>query len=284
MPELAYLNGQIMPLDQARVPVEDRGYQFGDAAYEFVAAGNGRLFAVEAHLDRLERTMRALAFPPLDRNHIREAMFKLHQRAGISRAGIYIQISRGVAPRSHAFPAEAAPQVLMTIRPVPPTPPEHLTEGIGAITVADQRWGRCDIKTVQLLANVLAKQRALDSGAYDAIFIGPDGTVREGTSSNLFIRSAQRLHTHPLTTDILPGITRAVLLDICRREGIEVLERRFDRHALMAADEVMLTGTVTEVLPVTRIDGRIIGDGRPGPMAAQLRAWLEALAADPDGP
>ncbi|MCJ8502956.1 aminotransferase class IV [Desulfatitalea alkaliphila] len=284
MPELAYLNGEIMPLDQARVPVEDRGYQFGDAAYEFVAAVNGRLFAVEAHLDRLERTLLALAFPPLDRNRIREAIFTLHQRAGIARAGIYIQISRGVAPRSHAFPEKTVPQVLMTVRPVPPTPPEHLTRGIAAITLADQRWGRCDIKTVQLLANVMSKQRALDSGAYDAIFIGPDGTVREGTSSNLFIRSGQRLHTHPLTTEILPGITRAVLLDICRREGIEVLERRFDRQEMLAADEVVLTGTVTEVLPVTRIDGHVIGVGRPGPMAARLRAWLEALAADPDGP
>ncbi|MBR9980197.1 MAG: D-amino acid aminotransferase [Desulfatitalea sp.] len=281
MPELAYLNGEIMPIDEARVPIEDRGYQFADAVYEYLASYNGRLFALEAHLDRLEHSLGALAFPALDRNHIRNAILTLHKRAAIARSGIYLQISRGVAPRNHPFPVQAAPQIVMTVRQLHPTPPEYLRDGIRAITVTDSRWSRCDIKTVQLLPNVMAKQRALEAGAQDAIFVSPDGVVREGTASNLFIHAGGRLHTHPLTPAILAGITRAVLIDSCRKQAITVEERFFDLHELMAADEVVLTGTVTEVLPVTQIDGQAIGNGRPGPAAEMLRTQLEALAAGP---
>lgn len=281
MAELAYLNGDIMPIEEARVPIEDRGYQFADAVYEYLASYNGRLFALEAHLDRLEHSLGALAFPALDRTHIRDAILTLHKRAAIARAGIYLQISRGVAPRNHPFPAQAVPQIVMTVRQLSPTPPEYLRDGIRAITVTDSRWSRCDIKTVQLLPNVMAKQRALEAGAQDAIFVSPDGVVREGTASNLFIHAGGRLHTHPLTPAILAGITRAVLIDSCRKQAITVVERFFDRQELMAADEVVLTGTVTEVLPVTQIDGQAIGNGRPGPAAAMLRTQLETLATDP---
>jgi len=278
MPELAYLNGKIMPIEEARVPIEDRGYQFADAVYEYFASYKGRLFAVKEHLDRLETSLRALAFPPISRELLRDAVVGTFQQAGIDRAGVYLQISRGVAPRNHAFPNGAKPQIVITVRQVPDTPKEYLEKGIAAITVTDIRWGRCDIKTVQLLPNVLAKQQALAAGAQDAIFVSPEGIVREGTSSNLFIASDGRLKTHPLTSHILPGITRSVLLDICRKINVAVEEVFFDNNTLLAADEVFITGTVTEVLSVCRIDGQTIGAGKPGPMAARLRKELEACA------
>lgn len=282
MPELAYVNGEIMPIEEALVPIEDRGYQFGDAVYEYLASYNGRLFALEAHLDRLENSLRALGFPPLSREEIRGAILALFQNAGLTRTGIYVQISRGVAPRYHPFPQHSTPQIVMTARQVPHIPPEWIEQGIRTITVPDTRWGRCDIKTVQLLANVLARQRALDAGAHDAIFIGPGEVVREATAANLFMREGERLRTHPLTSAILPGITRAVLLDICRQQGIAVQEAFFNKEALSAADEVFLTGTVIDVLPVIRIDDQAVGGGRPGPMAMALRDRLQARAVSPD--
>jgi D-alanine transaminase len=277
MSELAYLNGKVMPIADAMVPAEDRGYNFGDAVYEFVASYNGRLFCLEAHIDRLERSMRELAFAPLDRGTVKDAIVTLFRQAAIARAGIYIQVSRGVAPRDHAYPAPATPlQFFMTVRPVHEKPPEMRANGAAAITVTDIRWGRCDIKTVQLLPNCMAKQQALKAGAFDAIFVSRDGIVREGTSSNLFIACNGRLVTHPLTERILPGITRQVILAICREERIEVEERFYDRRELASADEVFLTGTITEVLPVTRIDGRAVGDGRVGPLARRLYQCLRA--------
>lgn len=278
MPELAYLNGEIMPIDEARVPVEDRGYQFGDAVYEYLASYKGRLFAVEAHLDRLENSLTALSFPSISRDLVRNAIMTTFSEAAIERAGVYLQISRGVAPRNHAFPDQAAPQIVVTVRHAPEPPEANVREGIRAITVTDIRWGRCDIKSVLLLPNVLAKQQALDAGAQDAIFVSSDDVVRESTSSNLFICKGGRLSTHPLTPHILPGITRAVLIQICREEGIEVDESFFDRQALFSADEVFLSGTVTEVLPVVEIDGQAIGEGRPGLVAKQLLNHLERRA------
>ncbi|MBI5897465.1 MAG: D-amino acid aminotransferase [Desulfobacterales bacterium] len=278
MPELAYLNGKIMPIEEARVPIEDRGYQFSDAVYEYFASYKGRLFAVKEHLDRLENSLRALAFPPIPRELLRDAVLSTFQKAGIERAGVYMQISRGVAPRNHPFPKEAKPQIVITVRQVADTPKEYLEKGIAAITVTDIRWGRCDIKTVQLLPNVLAKQQAIEAGVQDAIFVSPEGIVREGTASNLFIYSNGRLQTHPLSPHILPGITRAVLIDICRKIRVDVEELFFDNNAMVAAEEVFLTGTVTEVLSVCRIDGQTIGAGKPGPMAARLRKELEARA------
>lgn len=168
---------------------------------------------------------------------------------------------------------------MVTVRHAPETPETFVQDGIRAITVTDIRWGRCDIKTVLLLPNVLAKQQALDAGAQDAIFIGGDGVVREGTSSNVFISKGGRLATHPLTPHILPGITRAVLIDICREQGIDVEEAFFDRQSMSEADEVFFSGTVTEVLPVVEIDGRKIGNGKPGPVCGRLRAHLEKRAA-----
>jgi D-alanine transaminase len=283
MPDLAYLNGEIMPIENAVVPIEDRGYQFGDGVYEFIASYAGRLFMLEAHLDRLERSMRELSFDPIPRIEIKAAVEDLLTRSGYPRAGIYIQITRGVAPRNHAFSPKMAPQVILTIREVNEMPFEKRREGIRAITVKDIRWGRCDIKTIQLLANSLAKQKALDSDCDDAIFVSNQKVVREGTSSNLFIVSGGQLTTHPLTDTILPGITRMAVIDICREEALNVDESVFDTDALFGADEVFLTGTVTEVLPVTSIDGKAIGNGNAGPISRRLYEGLRQRALPGSG-
>ena len=278
MPDLAYVNGEIMPIERAVVPIEDRGYQFGDGVYEFVASYEGRLFMLEEHLDRLERSMRELAFDPISRADIRKAILDLFTLSGYQRAAIYLQISRGVAPRNHAITPGMPPQIIMTIRPVEEMPEEKRKNGATAITVQDTRWGRCDTKTVQLLANSLAKQKSLDAGCDDAIFVSDQGIVREGTSSNLFIVSGGRLITHPLTDHILPGITRMVVLSICKEAELEVEESFFDTEALYGSDEVFLSGTVTELLPVVRIDGKSIGNGKVGPVTRHLYDLLRKQA------
>ncbi|MDF1591824.1 MAG: D-amino acid aminotransferase [Desulfobacterales bacterium] len=270
MPELAYVNGTFLPIEKAMVPVEDRGYQFGDAVYEYIASYNGRLFFQEAHLDRLDRSLNALSFPAISKENIREAVNELFHKAALARAGVYIQISRGVAPRNHAFPDAPQAQVVMTVRKVHETDPKLRQAGAVAITVKDFRWGRCDIKTVQILANVLAKQKAVDSGAYDAIFVAENGVVREATSSNVFIVVQGTLVTHPLTENILPGITRAVVLNCAKEMQLETAERFYGIEELYGAEEVFLTGTTTEVLPIVTIDGKTIADGQVGPFSRRL--------------
>jgi len=275
MPELAYVNGEFLPIEKAVVPIEDRGYQFADAVYEGIASYNGNLFYLDAHLDRLERSMQALSFPTISKTEIKKAILELCKRAGIARAFIYLQISRGVAPRNHAFPASAGVQFIMTIRPVNEIPENIKEEGAAVVTTKDIRWGRCDIKTVQLLPNVTAKQRALEAGAHDAIFVAEDGVVREATSSNVFIVVKEKVLTHPLTPRILPGITRAVIIDICKDLDLPMTETFFKVEDLYGADEVFLSGTTTEVLPIVRVDDRAIGSGLAGPVSKRLLAALQ---------
>lgn len=278
MPELAYVNGTVTNIDTARVPIEDRGYQFADAVYEYFITYQGRIFAMQAHLDRLAHSLEALRFPFVDLADLERDLLDLVKRSGISRAGVYLQISRGVAPRNHGFAPDSHPQIVITVRPAGLIPESLRRTGASAITVADTRWGRCDIKTVQLLPNTLAKQQSFESGADDAIFIGPNGQVREGTSSNLFIVRSGQVFTHPLTHEILPGVTRKIVLEICEEQGIALHQTVFDTEQMLAADEVFLTGTVTEVLPVVRIDGKPIGQEKPGPLAPRLQAFLRAKA------
>jgi D-alanine transaminase len=171
-----------------------------------------------------------------------------------------------------------APQIVMTIRAVSELPEKLRTEGAAAITVQDTRWGRCDIKTIQLLSNSLAKQKALDAGCDDAIFVTNQNVVREGTSSNLFMVVDEKLFTHPLTPNILPGITRLAILQICQSEGLQVQETVFETETLYGADEAFLTGTVTEVLPIVRVDEKPIGDGTVGPITRRLYALLRKKA------
>jgi D-alanine transaminase len=274
MPELAYVNGVVGPIEQAVVSVEDRGYQFGDAVYEVIASYNGRLFYLEAHMQRLARSLTALQYTAVDLEALQATVLDLYDQAQLPRAAVYIQVSRGVAPRNHAYDDALTPQIVMTVREIGDMPVEYRQQGVGVMSVPDTRWGRCDIKTVQLLANSMAKQQALDRGLFDAIFVAPDGTVREATSSNVMIVSQGKVITHPLEEIILPGITRSQVLRLAATGTIKTEERYYDIEELYAAQEVLLTGTITEVLPVVRVDDRPIGDGRVGPVARQLLASL----------
>lgn len=278
MPELAYLNGVIRPINETYVPIEDRGYQFGDAVYEFIASYNGKFFCMKEHLDRLEKSMEGLSFPKVDRNFIQNAIDELFEKAGMARAGLYIQISRGVAPRDHAWAKDIKLQIIMTIKKVDELDSKIRKQGIDIITVQDERWSNCDIKTVQILFNAMAKQKAKDQGAFDAIFISKDGIVREGTSSNFFLVKDGGLITHPLTKNILPGITRMVVMDLARNLGIKAEEKFLSKTDLFSAEEAFLTGTVTEILGIKTIDGVPIGKGKPGEITQKLYRALREKA------
>jgi len=276
MPELAYVNGAIGPIEEATVSIEDRGYQFADAVYEVVVSYHGKPFLLDEHLVRLKRSMAGLRFPAVDVAALENEMRHLFEISSIDNAALYLQISRGVAPRNHAYGSRAEPQIVMTIRPAPAIPAEKRAKGYGVITVPDTRWGRCDLKTVQLSSNGMAKQQALDSGADDAIFVGDDSVLREGTSSNLFMVRNNEVVTHPADQRILPGITRQVVIGFCDHLDLPVRFEKTPQSALANVQELFLTGTVTEVLPVVSVDGKVIGDGRPGPVTQKLQQAYRA--------
>ncbi len=278
MPELAYLNGEIRPINETYVPIEDRGYQFGDAVYEFIASYNGKLFCLQEHLDRLQKSMKGLSYPNLDKSFIESAVHELFEKAGMQRAGLYIQISRGVAPRDHAWKKDIKLQIIMTIKKVDEIDPKIRTKGIDIITVQDERWSNCDIKTVQILFNAMAKQKAKDQGAFDAIFVSKDGIVREGTSSNFFIVKDKSVITHPLTKNILPGITRMVIMDLARDLGLKPEEKFFSKTDIFSAQEAFLSGTLTEILGIKTIDDVPIGKGKPGEITLKLYKALREKA------
>lgn len=278
MPDIGYVNGRFSPLSEAVVPVEDRGFQFGDGVYEVIRTYGGRPFQLEAHLARLERSAAELMFAlPLSLADCRRLVQEATTRAAYPECKIYIQITRGVAPRDHQFPADASPTVVITIREMRSLAEAVRRTGVQAITIEDFRWGRCDIKSVNLLANVLARQKAKEAGVFEAIFVR-QGAVLEGSVSNLFIVDHNELVTAPEGPHILSGVTRAVVLELAREAGLRIREQAPAQSALYDADEAFLTGTTVEVLPLVRIDGRSIGSGAPGPVATMLAAQFGKLA------
>ena len=282
MPEIAYVNGEFLPLEQAVVHVEDRGYQFADAVYEFLRTYGGQPFAISEHLQRLFVSLEAISLqhsytaPQLE-GIIREAI----RRAAFPEAMVYLQISRGQAKRHRGIPAHYAPTLVLTVRPLAST--AHLCQtGVKLITVPDQRWARCDIKTVGLLANVLAYQAAQQAGASDAIFCDADGTVHEATAGNIFMVTAGgQLVTPAKSHRLLAGVTRDKLLQAATAAGISTAERRLTRTELLAAAEVILTSSTAEAVPVIAVDGQPIGTGTPGPVAARIYQQFIRLFASP---
>lgn len=272
MPQLAYVDGQYLPTADATVPVEDRGLQFADSIYEVAAILNGRLLDWPEHLVRLRRNLAALfiTLPQSDRalSHIARRLIYL---ARVQDAIIYIQITRGTARRDHVFKPGLRPRLIMTVRRFDfHQRTVQQATGVAVTCVPDQRWGRVDIKTTGLLANVFAKQDARAAGSFEAWLTAPDGMVREGGSTNAYIVKGGTLITHPLSAHILPGIARQSLLRLARAAQIPVEERQFHRDEALGADEALLTSTTAPILPVVRIDGAAVGDGTPGPVAARL--------------
>jgi D-alanine transaminase len=272
----AYVNGRFVPLARARVPVEDRGLQFADGVYEVVKVVRGRAVDLERHLDRLERSLAELRIgPPVSRAALKTIIAELLRRNRLTDATVYLQVDRGVAPRNHLFPARARPSLIATVRRLSLPKPAELERGVAVVTLPDQRWARCDIKSVNLLPNAMAKQLAVDANAWEAVFVR-DGTITEGTSSNCFAVIAGQLRTHPATHAILRGVTRDVTIAAARTAGIDVVERAFTVAELETADEAFLTSTTNDVMPIVRIDGRTIGNGEPGAVTRRLSAAVQA--------
>lgn len=270
MPETAFLNGRFLPLAEATVSIEDRGFQFGDGVYEVIRTYRGRPFKLDAHLARLDRSAQAIDLRqpyPFERwvEYVTEGL----RLGDFPETKIYVQITRGTAPRDHAYAPDLQPTVLMTFRELQPLNATFQSTGVAAMTMKDIRWGRCDIKSINLLANVLARQQAKKRGVFESILVR-DGQVTEGAVSNVFIVQDGKLITAPEGGWILSGVTRQVVLELARHEGLTVQERYCSEQELLGATEVFLTGTTVEVLGVVHIDGKQIGTGQPGPVTRSL--------------
>ena len=273
MPRIAYVNGRYLPHAKAAVHIEDRGYQFADGVYEVVPVHKGILVDEELHLDRLERSLRELRIAmPMGREALKLISREVMRRNHLNNGFLYMQMTRGVAPRDHKFPAAAKPAVVMTVRQMKPASKEKLEAGVPVITLPDIRWARRDIKSVSLLPNCLAKQQAHEAGAVEAWMVDGDGYVTEGTSTNAWIVTADNvLVTRSATHDILNGITRIALLDRVAAEGVTFEERPFTVEEALNAKEAFITSSTNYVMPVTEIDSRAIGNGHPGLLTMKLR-------------
>jgi D-alanine transaminase len=279
---IAYVAGQYLPHRQAAVHIEDRGYQFGDGVYEVIAIMGGHLIDEERHLARLNRSLTELRInPPMNDSALKIVIREVIRRNGVDTGIVYLQVTRGVAPREHAFPKAAKPVLVVTSRRSRPPDPRLGRDGIAVITIPDIRWQRCDIKSVALVANVLGKQQAREASAYEAWQVDREGQVTEGTSTNAWIVTADdSVITRATDHAILNGVTRAAILDIIRREGYRLLERPFTVAEARAAREAFLTSTTADLLPVVRIDGAAVADGKPGPLSRKLReAYFSHAAA-----
>ena len=275
MSRIAYVNGRFVPRREASVHIEDRGYQFADAIYEVWAIFGGKLADPEGHFARLARSLGELGIEmPMERAALTLVLKETLRRNRVREGLLYLQVSRGVAPRDHAFPTRpTAPAVVITVNRVDREATEaRAKKGVSVITTTENRWGRCDIKTVGLLSNALAKQAAREAGAAEAWYVDTLGFVTEGASSNAWIVDQDgTLRTRDTNANILRGVTRLSLLDLARDAGFTVNERPFTPDEAVAAKEAFTTGAGALVLPVIAIDGRPVGTGAPGPVAARLR-------------
>ena len=267
-----YLNGQYLPLDDAKVSVLDRGFLFGDGIYEVIPAYGGHLFRLQEHLERLENS---LANIRLGNPHNREQWAKILQPllTGDQDQYIYLQVTRGVAPkRDHAFPEQTQPTVFAMCSPIVPFPGRDA--GIKAVTLDDNRWGLCNIKAITLLANILLRQSAVEQGSAEAILI-KDGYVTEGAASNIFAVIDGILVTPPKGGEILPGITRDVILELALANNIPYSEDIISLEALQSASEIWLTSSTREIIPVVQLDSETVADGKPGPVWKKMHQLFQ---------
>ena len=283
-----YLNGEYLDRSRALISVDDRGFLFGDGVYEVTRACNGRLFEWDRHVRRLRHSLAGLSLtlpPEIDGAALNAISERLLRENGLEsgHATVYLQITRGVAVRKHQFPAPGTTPTIFLSAARLTVPDDVRAAGARTVTTPDLRWSRCDLKTVNLLPNVLAKQQAVAAGAFEAIMVR-DGIVTEGASSNVFAVIGGEVRTHPLTPRILGGITREVVLELAPELGLRVVEQPVAATDFVRASEVFITATTADVMPVVQIDGRAVGDGRPGritqQLAAAFRERLERVTAD----
>jgi len=277
-----YLNGQFMPIEEARIPVLDRGFIFGDGVYEVIPVYSRRAFRLAEHLQRLQHSLGGIR---LQNPHSDVEWTKLINELIARNTGedqyLYLHITRGAARRDHAFPKPpVAPTVFMMSSPLPTPPAELLASGVGAVTAQDNRWLRCDIKSIALLPNVLLRQMAVDAGCAETILIRDDAFMTEGAASNIFVVKNGTLLAPPKDNLMLPGITYDVVLEIAAANGIPYQVRKVAKNEVINADELLLTSSTKEVLAITRLDGKPVGDGKPGPMFAKLYKLYQDFKRD----
>jgi D-alanine transaminase len=278
---IAYVNGIYQRHDHALVHVEDRGYQFADGVYEVCEVARGMIVDMTRHLDRLDRSLRELKMDwPVSRRALPVIMREVVNRNRVVNGMVYLQVTRGVAPRDHVFPAGVPSSLVVTAKRTDPSVGMRRAEaGISVITVPENRWDRVDIKTVGLLPNVLARQQAREQGAYEAWFVDPDGTVKEGAATNAWIVAKDgKLVTRPAETGILRGVTRTTLFDVAAKLGLTIEERGFTVEEAKSAREAFITAATTLVMPVVAIDGTPVANGHPGATALALRAAFFDIA------
>jgi D-alanine transaminase len=277
MPGVVYLNGEFLPRERATLSVDDRGFIFGDGIYEVTRVVNGRLFEADRHMRRLQYGLRGIGIDPrMTSEQIIDAHYRLIRENDLTtgEGTVYLQITRGAAPRTHFFPpATTPPTVFLSTSPFTPNT-EQREQGASAVTYPDIRWSRCDLKTVNLLGAVLAKQHAVAAGSLEAVFIR-DGVVTEGSHTNVFGVIDGELRTYPRSNYILPGITRDVVLELAAEQGITVREIPILQQEIGRLDELFITGTTSDVTPIVQLDGRPIGSGKPGRITRTLAAALE---------
>lgn len=272
MSRVSYVDGKYKLHSEASVHIEDRGYQFADGIYEYFAFYNGTLLDADLHYKRLQRSLKELEIPePMSAGAMHQIIKELIERNGKSDGGLYIQVTRGVAKRDHPFPKAAKPIVTMTICSAKTPKPAEIKNGVKVMTYPDYRWNRRDIKSISLLANVLAKQEASKHTMREAWLLLENGKFTEGSASNSYIVNAKdELVTHPADNHILGGVTRDVVLKLAKANGIKVVEKAFSLNDVKEAHEAFLTSTSANVLPVVKVDDITIGKGKPGPVTQKL--------------
>jgi D-alanine transaminase len=268
---MVFLNGDFLPLEQAKVPVLDRGFIFGDGVYELIPVYSRAPFRMDEHLARLERSLGAVRIRnPYPRERWREIVLGLIERQPWDDQAVYVQVTRGVAKRDHAFPEGVEPTVFAMSNPLVNPPAALVEQGAAAVSAADNRWLRCDIKSISLMGNVLLRQVSVDAGAVETILFR-DGVLTEASASNVFVAKGGRLLSPPKSNLILPGITYDVVVELAQQLAIAIEFRDVREPEVRAADEIWLTSSSKEILAVVELDGRPVGDGRPGPLFR--RAW-----------
>ncbi|KAF0823563.1 D-alanine aminotransferase [Cytobacillus firmus] len=273
--EYVILNGDLIERSEAKVDIEDRGYQFGDGVYEVIRVYNGKMFTADEHLERLLESGKKIELNiPYSKDQLKQMLAEMIERNNLELGIVYMQFSRGTSPRNHAYPGADVAPVLTAYTRETTRPVGSMRNGVKAILIEDIRWLRCDIKSLNLLGNIMAKQKAAQSGCFEAIQHRGD-TVTEGSSSNIAIVKDGTLYTHPATNLILNGITRRKINEICRENGIALKESAFSKEDLLAADEVFMSSTSAEITPITEIEGKPVGNGSPGLITNKLQNLFE---------
>ena len=271
MTRIAYVNGEFVPLEEAKISILDRGFLFADGVYEVTAVIDGKLVDNEAHLLRLERSLGEIEMGhPVPLDTLTDLQLELAKRNNLTEGGIYLQVTRGAAERDFAYPKDAKPSLVMFTQERDLINDPRAETGVSVVTTPDLRWKRRDIKSVAMLAQAMAKQEAAKAGASDAIMV-EDGVVTEGSSSTAWIVKDGTLITRRLSNAVLPGITRLSVLELCAELGRKVEERTYTVDELYEADEAFITAATTLVMPVVKVDDRILSNGAPGEIASRLR-------------